>query len=262
MSFFKKVLSKVGIGAAKIDAVLDQTELHPGQTISGYINITGGNAAQQINKIDLNVFSNYFAEEEYEEDDETHTRIIERQAIITAHKISQSFEIAAEENKQIPFELTLPEQAPLSIGKSNTWLETNLDIDFALDKHDKDYIKVVASPLQEATLDALLDLGFEMDEVENEACSSQMSRLPFIQEFEFKARTGDFAGKLDELELIMIARNNSLDLHLEIDRRARGFSGFFAEALGRDETNVRLNINDDNITEISDMLYDVIDQYS
>lgn len=259
MSFFTKALSKVGIGAAKIDAVLDFEQIEPGQEITGTINISGGKAEQEINKVDLDVYCNYFVERQ---DEEGESETIEQHCKINSWDIEESFTISPGEDKQIPFSFVLSEQAPLSIGKSTTWLKTNLDIDYALDKSDKDYIEVVPNQLQAAVLSAIEEMGFEMVDAECEGCEGHRGQLPFIQEFEFKARRGDFRGKLDELELVMMASGDQLRVHLEIDRRARGFSGFLAEAFGRDETNVYFDVSEHNIDDVGNTIYDLIDQHS
>jgi sporulation-control protein len=261
MSFFSKVLSKVGIGAAKIETELDNEQVTPGQQISGMITITGGNVEQQINKIELDVYCNYFVEEQHQEDDETLTRVIEKHCRINNLDIQDSFAIAPNHSKQIPFSLELSPHTPLSLGKSSCWIQTNLDIDCALDKADKDFLDVIPSPLQEATLNALVDLGFNMTDAENEACSSSERSLPFIQEFEFKARSGDFRGKLDELELVMFINDDTLDIYLQIDRRAQGIGGLFAEAFDLDESNVHLSVSADDIDQIADKLYAIIDAH-
>ena len=67
MSFFNKVLGAVGIGAAKIDTLLTNTEVEPGGEVSGIVRITGGKTEQNIKKIDLDLVCNYTVE--IEEDD-------------------------------------------------------------------------------------------------------------------------------------------------------------------------------------------------
>lgn len=260
MSFFSKALSVVGIGAAKIDAVLDSDSIEPGSSITGVLNIEGGKVEQKINKIDLDVYCNYFIEEEYEEDGETHTRIVERTCRINSLDLAESFTIEAKAQHSLAFELPLCEQAPLSLGQSKTWLQTNLDIDFALDKKDKDYLHVIPTPLQQAVFDSLSALGFDLVEAESEGCSNAKGELPFIQEFEFKAHRGEFADKLDELELVMMNYGNEVGVHLEIDRRARGVGGFFAEMFGRDEVNAYLSVTADNLESLSEQLYQLIDE--
>ncbi|WP_144395318.1 sporulation protein [Pleionea sediminis] len=262
MSFLNKMLSKVGIGAAKIDAVLDTDVLIPGQEVSGVLNIEGGKVEQEINKIDLDIYSNYFIEEEYEEDEETYTRFVERSSKINSVIIEESFVIKEGEAKQIPFSFTLSPFAPLSYGKSNSWLKTNLDIDSALDKSDKDYVTIQPTNIQQALLDALSELGFQLVEAESEGCDGRLSPLPFVQEFEFKPTSGKFYGKLDELEMIMIPDDDAYNVYLEIDRKARGVSGFFSEMLGTDESNVCVAINSDDPQYVAEQLSAIIREFS
>jgi len=53
-----------------------------------------------------------------------------------------------------------------------------------------------------------------------------------------------------------------VEVILEIDRRARGFGGFLAEALDMDETIVKLTINSSDLSNVRSMLQEVIEQYS
>ena len=257
MSFLSKALSKVGIGAAKVDAVLDDNTIAPGEPLAGVINIVGGKVEQHINKLDLEVYCNYFVELENDEGD---SEIAEKTCRINSWQIKEAFNIAPNEQKQIPFELILSPQAPISVGKSSTWLRTNLDIDYALDKSDKDYLNVVPNEIQQNILQAIESLGFVLDEAECEGYENHGARLPFVQEFEFKAQSGDFRTRLKELEIVMFTHSvDHITLALEIDRKASGISGFFAKAFDMDETKLKLSIDNHNIDDIQDILYEIID---
>ena len=48
---------------------------------------------------------------------------------------------------------------------------------------------------------------------------------------------------------------------LEVDRKARGLSGFFSEVLGRDETKLWLDIETLTQEEVTEMLSEAIDQH-
>ena len=50
---FKKLLAKVGIGAATVDTRLNQDSFVPGDIIDGEVHITGGDIEQEIKKIHL-----------------------------------------------------------------------------------------------------------------------------------------------------------------------------------------------------------------
>ncbi len=51
MSFFDKALSKVGIGAAKVDARIEDSHVVAGDEQIGAVHISGGNVVQEISKI-------------------------------------------------------------------------------------------------------------------------------------------------------------------------------------------------------------------
>ncbi len=85
-----------------------------------------------------------------------------------------------------------------------------------------------------------------MREADNEELPYVLIRhLPFGQDFEFVVRRGEFRGKLDELEAIMFPEERSLDLVLQIDRAVRGLGRFLSEAMGTDESYVRITVTED-----------------
>ncbi|EQB95359.1 hypothetical protein GA8_12085 [Geobacillus sp. A8] len=55
---------------------------------------------------------------------------------------------------------------------------------------------------------------------------------------------------------------NSVEVLLEIDRKARGLSGLFAEALDMDETFVRFTYGTGDIPALPQLLADAIQKYS
>ncbi|MCO7226839.1 sporulation protein [Pleionea sp. CnH1-48] len=261
MSFFKKALSKVGIGAAKVDAILDNSVVYPGGELSGIIQIKGGKAAQKIQKIDLDVRCNYMVEIEVEDEDgNEETETVEETATLVAYDLPEAFEIQPDEEREVPFSITMPETSPLTLGRSRTWVETNLDIEFALDKSDKDYVQVEPNDLQLSVLQALEELGFVLVEAECEAVKN--FHVPFMQELEFKAPSGPFAGRVSEVEVVFINDGHQLRLMLEIDRRARGMSGLFLSMFDMDETKTALTVNEHNIHDIQNLLADVISSHS
>lgn len=53
MSFLKKTLASFGIGSAKVDSILNQDVLYPGQSVDVSIHVYGGATEQAIDNIDL-----------------------------------------------------------------------------------------------------------------------------------------------------------------------------------------------------------------
>ncbi|WP_018692365.1 sporulation protein [Algicola sagamiensis] len=263
MSFLKKMLSSVGIGAATVDTEIDHVEAIPGEAITGTIYIKGGHSTQKINKIDLELFCNYFVEVTHTDDnDEPYTEVVERQHRLASYHLEDSFEIHEDEEKELSFSIPLPENAPISISKTICWLETNLDIPIALDPTDRDTIEVIPNTLQQGLLEAMNTLGFQLNEAECEGSDKrQFGDLPFVQEFEFKPISGEFIGRVKEVELVMKPEADRLVLYMEIDRKARGLQGFFAEALDMDETNLKLIIEEDHCEQLPDLIANVIQQH-
>ncbi|QNG58331.1 sporulation protein [Bacillus sp. PAMC26568] len=256
MSFFNKILSSVGIGAAKVDARLSSDKISLGEELKGIIHVQGGNIEQQIDEIYLSLQTTYVKES----DDKKY----EQAATITKVKINEPFVIMANEIKEIPFSFPLPLDTPISLGSSKVWLETGLDIKGAVDPSDKDYLEVVPPALVQTIFAALRDLGFNLRKVENEAAPYHLrKRLPFVQEFEFYPTGGQFRGKLDELEVVISnISNHGVELLLEVDRRARGLGGFLSEALEMDESMVKVTFTQGDQASISRTLENVIQRYS
>ncbi|MCP4354014.1 MAG: sporulation protein [Desulfobacterales bacterium] len=254
MSFMKRMLSSVGIGSAKVDTILAENRFAPGDVIDAEVKITGGKVEQEIDDIYFSICATY----EAEVDDDKVTRV----AVLDKFKASDSFVISPGDVVELNVSLQLPFDAPLSIGKTKVWVETGLDIDNAVDPGDKDHIEVVAGQLVGAIFESLQSLGFKLAEAECEAVSAPRGALPFVQEFEFKPYGGPFRDKLDELELICFPSEDNVEVFMEIDRKARGVSGFFAEMLNTDESHVRLVFNADDLPDLTDKLHEIIAERS
>lgn len=253
MSFFQKGMANVlGIGGTKIDTIVQSGEIRPGEEVFGICRIKGGKIEQQINKITLNVRTSY----KKEVNDSTTTVYETIQRI----PINASGTIQPGSIEDVPFSFILDIKTPVSMHKSKVWISTDLDIAKAIDSGDKDYIKVLPSYPIEAVLEAVSGLGFTLREVENEYDSKRLSPFGFVQEFEFVPYQGDFRGKLDELEVVIIPKQHCLELYLEVDRKARGLKGIMFEAVGLDEKNVRIQVdyNSFSARNIQRAIYDTI----
>ncbi|WP_281883686.1 sporulation protein [Paenibacillus sp. YYML68] len=257
MSFFKKVLASVGIGSAKVDTQLDQSQVEVGGELSGVVKVEGGQTEQHVDRIYLYVKTSYIKEENDQK--------ISYEAVVGKFLLSESFTVRTGERKDIPFSLTLPEQMPVTLRNAPLWLETGLDIDNALDPKDRDYFQVLPNANMQTVLDALDILGFRLREVTNEYASRLGGHLPFVQEFEFVPTT-HFRGQLDELEVLFFPRGDDLELLLQIDRRARGLRGLFAEGMGLDESFVRVSVPGSELRQgaqaVAGQLRELISRYS
>ncbi|WP_026585228.1 sporulation protein [Bacillus sp. J33] len=256
MSLFNKVLASVGIGSAKVDTKLEKDTVSPGEPLRGVVEITGGNTEQKIDDIYLSLNTTYVKES----DDKKYTV----SGLIDRFRLAESFTLAANERKEIPFTFSLPSDTPLSFGKTKIWVATGLDIKNAVDPTDKDYIRVVPSPLMDSVLKAVSSIGFRLREAECEQAPHRLRRrLPFIQEFEFVPVSGPYRGRLDELEIIFFPQaSGETEILMQVDRRARGLGGFLAEALEMDESFVRFTVSNSDIPYIEQKLHSVIAKYA
>lgn len=250
----KKLLSSIGIGAAKVDTQLEKVTFNPGEEIKGIVMITGGNVEQQIDEIYITLMTSYIREKD--------DRQVRETVILEKYKLNNPFEITPNGRQDLPFQFTLPTDIPITKGKTKIWLQTGLDIKNAVDPKDNDYIEIKPHPLVQSFLDAVREIGFITREVECKTAPRAMRKTyPFIQEFEFVPTTGIFSGRLDELEAIFSVDNNQVEAFLQIDRKARGLGSLLSEALNMDESYASFRFGHEDIPELNRKLTTLINKY-
>lgn len=228
----KKAMAGIGIGSAKVDAVLESSRILVGDEVKGKIVIRGGNVPQELDYVNLYVMTRY--EREFND----HTVV--NNAVIQQQTIKLSMTINENEVKEIPFSFVLSNRAPISMGRTPIWINTGLEIKMGVDPSDYDSIEVLPSHNMKIVLDALDEMGFRLRKVKNE--EARYYGAQFVQNFEY-VPTREFYGYLDELEVAFLAEQDYFELIMEIDRKARGFGGMFAEAMDADESKVRLRLS-------------------
>lgn len=233
MSFLHRMLASVGIGAAQVDTVLEKATFEPGEQLRGVVRVKGGQVEQQIDTIYISLMTQYVREV----DDK---KVFEN-AELGKYRVSEPFRIGAGEQRELPFSFPIPLHTPLSVGRTPIWLKTGLDIKSAVDPTDADRIEVTPNKEIRTILDAVAQLGFRLREATCEY-APRLGYSVFVQELEYVPVSGPFRGRLDELEVIVAPQNDYVDVFMQIDRKASGLSGLFAEAMEIDETNVRCRI--------------------
>jgi sporulation-control protein len=253
---FKKLLAKVGIGAATVDTRLYDDLLAPGEMLNGEVHITGGDVSQEIEDIYLYVATQY----KREIDDSTVTE----ECVLVQYRLSERFTLQPKQETRIPFEVQLPHETPVTLANQPVYLRTGLDISRAIDPGDTDYIQVRPHPLMQLVLDATESLGFQLYKVDCEYNPHFGGNYPFVQEFEFRP-VGKYQGYLDELEIVFSLYLDQLEVFLEIDKRARGFGSFLEEAFDMDERYVRFQVTPDYLElpleDLEATIDDIIQSY-
>lgn len=256
MSLLHKALASLGIGAATVDTKLEKADYTSGDVIRGEVQIQGGNVDQQIDAIYLTIFTNYKREFN---DTETIAK-----GVIEKVQVTKPLTVQANENKVIPFSFTLPVDTPITIGKTQVWIHTHLDIPNALDPRDEDYINVHPSLLVADILEEISNLGFRLREVECEQAPYKLqTHYPFVQEFEFIPTSGSFRGRLDELEIIFLSQTSDyVEGIMQIDRKVRGLGSLLSEAFEMDESFVRFTIRKSDVPTLRGTLQKLIANYA
>jgi len=214
---FQKLKASLGIGAAKVDTVLESSSILQGGVLKGNIHIVGGDVEQQIDAISLKLCTEVKVEGDngisYQ-----HFDLDQIQAL-------EPFLINANDIKQFPFELKLNDETPITLLKARknqcrVWLETALDIDFALDPKDRDLLQVMPLPVVEKVIMAIERGGFSMVKADVEKGhlrgGSFSSKSGCYQEIEFK-NSGLLRTK--EIELSFILEGGVVHCLAEVDRK-------------------------------------------
>lgn len=233
MSFIKKTLASFGIGSAKVDSILQQDVLYPGQSVDVKVHVYGGASEQEIDNIHLKLCCRYIAEVDQERGGSAQgqaTRRVPQSHVLASWSLPYAFVIQPGEERVFDVTLAMPFNTPITIGDSKVWLETGLDIALAIDPSDKDLLTVRPDPLMDGIFTALEEQGLRIRQVECEAVKG--FELPFVQEFEFVPTTGPFHGRWRELEVVAYRSADELKLWFEVDRRREGGAGMLASVLG------------------------------
>ncbi|MEW9668606.1 sporulation protein [Ammoniphilus sp. 3BR4] len=136
MLTFRKILSTIGIGSAKVHTVILQRMIKPGQTLKGEVHLYGGGVEQEIHGVDVEVIFEYYKDEE---DSENH--YIEY--VLGRAQIQGLDSIKANEEKIFPFEIEIPLHSPLTNANQEISLRTSVHIPFAPDPQEIQPISIL-----------------------------------------------------------------------------------------------------------------------
>ncbi|WP_309296697.1 sporulation protein [Paenibacillus sp. L3-i20] len=259
MSFFNRMMASVGIGATKVDTLLEKTSYYPGEDIRGVVRIEGGQVEQKIEGIDLSIMTYYVKE--------VNDSKVQQNVELGRIRVAPPLTVMPNEKKEIGFSFRLAPNTPLSIGRTPVWIKTTADIRSAMDPTDNDRIEVIPSNPMNVVLRAIESLGFRLREAETVYAPRLGDASPFVQEFEFVPQSGPYRGRLDELELVFLRnRITELELLLQIDRKGSSLFGMFAEAMDMDESFVRVTVSQSDIERgpehVATLLHNVIQRYA
>lgn len=220
---FKKVLASIGIGAAKVDAVVLQEHQQPGGELQVNVVMNGGDVDQEINGLDLALMTRI----KQEVDDAT----VYKNHCLQSWKVNEAFVLQAGEERTVSLNLPLHDETPLTAlncpqQQSRVWLQTGLDIDLALDPSDEDALRIIPTVAMERFMIAIERCGLRMVKADVEAGNLKgngfQSTAGCYQELEYKPTS--MLTSLQEVEVSFVKQAGITHALIEVDRHFRGDS--------------------------------------
>ncbi|MFI5909356.1 sporulation protein [Dactylosporangium sp. NPDC051541] len=142
----------LGVGGPAVDTVLDNPESFPNAAITGVVRLTGGERDVEIERIVLTLVTR----------DGVAARELGRQ------ELTGDFRLAAATTRELPLELQVPLATPIThvygerVPGLAVGVRTELEVAFAHDPGDMDFVAIHPLPAEAAALEALKTLGFRL----------------------------------------------------------------------------------------------------
>jgi len=220
---FKNISAALGFGGAKVDTILDRNEVVQGGLVSGHVKVIGGNVDQHIDAIIIRLMTKV----KQEVDD--NIEFVDH--VLAEYSVSEPFDAEAKAEYRFEFEFNLHPEAPVTTlavdnNQCLVWIDTELDIEYAMDASDEDVIHVTPLPVVANIIAKIIDdKDFKLVKADMESGTVSMSGFTnesgAYQEIEFR-QNGFFSR--GELELTFILKGDTIYGLAEIDRVLRGDS--------------------------------------
>lgn len=195
-----RLLSRIGIGAATVDTILPKTEFSPGESVEATVEMTGGASEQVVDEVYISLLA----------------QIGDEDRIVDEFTLTDSVTLEPEEERTSTTPVTIPAWTPITGADSRVWLETGLDISWAVDPNDEDEITVQPGPILAALFVAVDELGFERRGSEFRE-PNWLDDRPFVQAFRFAPREDVFRTDVEGLTIVCMPRDDDLKTVVEID---------------------------------------------
>lgn len=229
---FKSFLASLGVGAAKIDLILNRDVLVMGEEATGKIVLKGGEVEQRIEGLSVE----FCLASSYKKGDR---RVNVNEKIAAIPITTETFTVAPDQVKEYPFSFTCPDYLPVSSVNTRYYFQANLEIKKGLDAQDRDYVEVHPSGLQKNFLDGFKALGF-VHRGEGYTGSSDQG----YQIIQFHPTTW-LKGEYDEIvfKYQPHATQHGVSGFFELDKRTSGLLGMIADELDLDEKKGRFHFD-------------------
>ncbi|WP_433218358.1 sporulation protein [Dactylosporangium sp. CS-047395] len=206
----------LGVGGPAVDTVLDDPVIRPGESLAGVVHLAGGEREVEIERIVLTLV----------------TRAGETTTELRRQEVAGGFRLGAGEARAVPVEFVVPLSTPIThvfgerVPGLAVGVRTELEVAFAFDPGDLDFVAVHPLPAEAAFLEALRSLGFRF----NSADVAQVFEFwvsPRYQTIATEIAVG-FTTGADFVEIVLNGtartrydRREHVDWEAEVDRLMR-----------------------------------------
>jgi len=218
---FKNISAALGFGGAKVDTILDHNEVVQGGLVAGHVKVVAGKVDQHIDAIIIKLMTKV----KQEIDDSI--QFVDH--VLAQYSVSEPFNAEAEIEYRFDFQFNLHPEAPITTlavdnNQCLVWLDTELDIEYAIDASDEDVIHVAPLPVVASIISKIIDdKDLKLVKADMESGTISMSGFTnesgAYQEVEFRQSSFFSRG---ELELTFILKDDTIYGLAEIDRTLRG----------------------------------------
>lgn len=242
-------LTRIGIGSATIDLIPEETTVQPGDEIDAHLELIGGSSVQTVDDVEIALITRY----QYEG---AEGNTFWRQHGLWTTEFKEGFSVQPEDDREVDVPpIKVPPSTPATLDTTTVWIQSALDINWAVDPSDVDQLEVRPTPRMQAVLDALEDqLEFRLREVKNVEADTHLTPHPFVQKYTFSSGQGPFADALDALSVapIQTEDRDELVLLFQVDRLGDLEVG--------DEREGRLSVDEADPSTLADRLHDEVRQ--
>jgi sporulation-control protein len=237
---FKKMITRT-IGHVKVDTVLTEEQVTPGDTLFGEVRLSSEKGFNEVEKVTVSLM------QQFPFSDDT---VANLSLLTTEMRLSED---QKDENELVlPFELKVPYYTPKSAGKRKCWIQTDIDLPYKLDPRDMDFIEVNEHPLL-AYVNKIVteDMGFVKTNREevihypgfkpkwvidkkvlNHPLYPMLSsrQVPVAHEIEYFPPE-EFRDKYREVEFVYDIKEEGMDLYVELQFMVpKELGGYFKRA--------------------------------
>jgi sporulation-control protein len=211
-----KLLAGLNAGGASVDTVLDDTHTRPGGRLTGEVRLTGGDMSIDVQSVGVELAVR--AELEAADSEWATGVALARQETKAGLRLEAGARHPVRFAVDVPWEMPITTYGGWHLRGMDIGVRTDVAIARAVDKDDLDPVTVHPLPAQERLLAALDRLGFRFRHADCEVGRIPGSSLPLYQEIEL-APAPAYADRINQLEVTFLAREGTMDVVLEADRR-------------------------------------------